>query len=397
MTRRLSIVSVCRSLPTQDDPSAGIFVRNRLEAMAAIADLRVVQPLPHFPIIAPLAGWAREKSRRSGGLEVTHAPMFYVPGVAKSLDARWLARSITNTLMRLHREQPIDLIDAHFGYPDGAGCLPVARRLGIPLFITLRGFEKEFIARPRVGPQMLTALHAAKGLIAVSHSLRRFAIENGIAPGHVRVVHNAIDARLFSFGDQGVARLALGIPPDADLVVSVGHLIPRKRHNVLIEAFARLLRERPRAQLAIIGSPAPDAVHAARLRARTASLGLQERVRFLGNVPPAVVVDWLRAASVFALATEREGCCNAVLEALATGAPVITTPVGDNAEFVADGQNGYLFPVDDVGSLERALLVALARTDWRRQGISSRLHQQVGGWPDVAAQVIEFMRASTGQ
>lgn len=390
MSRRLNIVSVCRTLPTPDDPSSGIFVRNRLEGMATLAHLRVVQPIPHFPIVAPLPGWARDEARVSGKLDVLNAPMFYIPGIAKSLDARWLARSIQRRLARLHDERPVDMLDAHFGYPDGVGCMYAARHLGVPFIVTLRGFEKEFIDRPRIGRDMLAAFHEAAGLIAVSHSLRRFAIEHGVPAEKIRVIHNAIDSQIFHGGERNLARRLLGLPPDNPLVLSVGHLIPRKRHHVLIEAFSRLLAELPAARLVIIGSAAPDPSYAGQLRERVAKLGIGASVQFVGNVPPVEVVNWLRAADVFALATAREGCCNAVLEALAVGVPVITTPVGDNAEFVVNGTNGYLFPVDDAAALAKVLSESFAR-EWNRSGISERLHASVGGWSAVAVRVVEFM------
>ncbi len=392
MTRRFSIVSVCRSLPTPDDPSAGVFVRSRLEGMAALADVRVVQPIPYFPLAAPLPQWARHERRVSGGVEVHNAPMFYIPGIAKTLDAMWLARSIRRRVTRLHCSHPVDVLDAHFGYPDGVGCGRVARLLGIPYFVTLRGFEKEFIDRPRIGPEMLAAFHAATGLIAVSHSLRRFAIEHGVAPGKIRVIHNAVDPGLFCPGDRRVARERIGIAPEVPLILSVGHLIPRKRHHILIEAFARLLREIPNAHLSIIGSATPDAAYAASLKERIAALGIGSNVTLAGNLAPIDVVTWLRAADVFGLATAREGCCNAVLEALAVGVPVVTTPVGDNAEFVAASRNGHLFAVDDVAAMASALSSSLTRGQWDREAIARALHASVGGWPDVARRVLDFMQ-----
>lgn len=397
MSRRLSIVSVCRSLPTPDDPSAGIFVRNRLEAMSALADLRVVQPVPHFPLIASLPAWARDEVRVSGKLQVFNAPMFYIPRVAKALDARFLARAIGNRIVHMHRERPVNVIDAHFGYPDGVGCMHLARRMGVPFIVTLRGFEKEFIDRPRIGRDMIAAFHEAAGLIAVSHSLRRFAVEHGVPAEKVRVIHNAIDSKLFSTGDRESARRLLGLPPQIPLILSVGHLIPRKRHHILIEAFAKLVTKMPAARLVIIGSPKPDAKYADQLRERVAELGVGASLQFPGNLAPVDVVNWLRAADVFALATAREGCCNAVLEALAVGVPVVTTPVGDNAEFVVDGRNGHLFPVDDVTALAKALQASFLRGGWDRQEISGKLHSSVGEWPAVAERVLEFVHESIGR
>jgi glycosyltransferase involved in cell wall biosynthesis len=115
-----------------------------------------------------------------------------------------------------------------------------------------------------------------------------------------------------------------------------------------------------------------------------------DAVRFAGNIPPLEVARWLQAADVFALGTAREGCCNAVLEALAVGAPVVTTPVGDNAYFVRDGVNGRVVPVDDAGAMATAISAALT-TDWDRPGIARALAQQAGSWDGVGQRVLEFM------
>ncbi|HKU15947.1 MAG TPA: glycosyltransferase [Steroidobacteraceae bacterium] len=392
MSRPLHIVSVCRSLPNPDDPSGGVFVLNRLRAMAETARLHVVQPLPYLPVAKPLPSWGHEQQRTLQGLDVTHAPMLYVPGIFKSADGHWLARSIHDFIARLHATDPIDLIDAHFGYPEGVGCAQVAGKLGIPTFITIRGFENEYVHKRGIGSQMVAAMRNATGCVSVSHSLRQLAVDHGVAPERVRVVHNAIDWNAFNFDTPQAARARLGLPREGRLVVSVGHLTARKRHHILVEAFAKVAGEMPGATLLIIGGKQFEADYPAQLTAQVQALGLADKVKFLGNTPPARVADWLRAADVFALATAREGCCNAVLEALAVGAPVVTTPVGDNAHFVRDGENGFLAPVDDAAALAAALSRALSVEHWQRQQISAQLRQQVGGWNDVAQRVLQFFR-----
>jgi len=391
----LNIVSVCRSLPSPGDPSGGIFVLNRLVAMADGANVRAIQPVPYFPVIKPLPDWARRQERRMvGGLGIDHAPMLYFPGMAKALDAGLLARSIRAMIVRMHHEQPIDLIDAHFGYPDGVGCVDVAVRLGIPVFITIRGFEKEFVGRPLIGRRMLSAFESATGIVAVSHSLQEFAVRNGVPASKIRVIHNAIDTSIFSFGERSEARARLGVEQQVKLVVSVGHLVPRKRHHVLLEAFARVRDRWPTGQLVIIGARAGGDDYATELRAMVDRLALQGSVRFAGNLPPGEVAAWLRAADVFALATAREGCCNAVLEALAVGTPVVTTDVGDNARFVTDEVNGTLVPVDDPTALAVAIQSCLDGREWDRESIARHLQDQVGNWNDVATRVLDFFHSS---
>lgn len=368
---------------------------NRLKAMTSGATLRVVQPLPYLPIAKPLPPWGREASRDLDGLEIRHAPMLYAPGVLKTADGLWLGRSIYPIIARLHKATPVDLIDAHFGYPEGVGCMQVARRLGVPLFITIRGFENEYIHKTGIAAQMLSAMRGAAGCISVSHSLQKLAAEHGVAPERIRVIHNAIDSGTFKWGDPKAARATLRIAPDVPLIVSVGHLVSRKRHHVLIEAFAQLRRRHPRARLVIIGAPAFERTYPDELKALARARSLEADILFSGNIPPPQVALWLQAADVFALGTAREGCCNAVLEALAAGAPVVTTPVGDNAHFVLDGDNGHIAPVGDVAAFAQAIERALT-TEWDRQSIAKRLLDQAGSWGAVGTRVLEFMRERLG-
>jgi glycosyltransferase involved in cell wall biosynthesis len=388
--QRLNIASVCRTLPNPDDPSGGIFVFNRVAAMAERAALHAIQPLPWFPGLRSLPSWGREPSRRQDGLEIEHAPMFYLPGLFKSLDALWLRRAIQARVRRMHARQPLDLIDAHFGYPEGAGCVTLGASIGVPVFVTVRGFETEYVHAPGVGARMIGALQKAAGIVAVSHSLARLMEKIGVEAARVRVVHNAIDGAVYSFAEPAGARTRLGLAPAGPLVVSVGHLIRRKRHHVLLDAFARIADLCPGAELAVIGGESFEPGTAQSLQRRARELGLANRVRFTGNLPPATVADWLRAADVFALATAREGCCNAVLEALASGAPVVTTPVGDNAQFVVPGVNGALVPVDDAAAMADAIMRAVQASAWDRRAIAARLHGQVGDWSQVAGRVLEF-------
>lgn len=358
--------------------------------MAALADVFVVQPIPYLPGMRPLPGWARAKSRRLEGLEVLHAPMLYVPGALKSLDSMWLTRSIRASVERLHADRPLDLVDAHFAYPDGSGSATVARGLGLPYFITVRGFENEYVSRPLVGSTMLNAMRAATGCITVSHSLHALCVRHGVSEDRLRVVHNAIDGATFHHEDPSAARAKLDVGGARPLIISVGHLISRKRHHVLLDSFAALRKDYPNALLAILGARSSERSYPELLAEKCRQLGIAEHVRFVGSCPPAEVAVWLRAADVFALGTAREGCCNAVLEALGTGVPVVTTPAGDNTHFVRDDVNGFIIPIDDAPAFTTGIRRALAR-DWDQQGIARALYDQVGSWAGVGQRVIEFM------
>lgn len=388
MQSTLRIVSVCRTLPTPDRPGAGVFVLRRLAGMASAADVRVLQPIPFLPGIRPLPAWADSPHHEVEGTRILHQPMLYIPGILKSLDARWLARSVLPRLTAWRAEWKPHLVDAHFGYPDGVGCVLAAQRLGLPAFVTIRGLEVDRIRRRFIRHQLVAALNCATGCISVSHSLRSHMIECGVAADRIVVIPNAVDREVFHPGDRLTARGALGIPSDGHLVVSVGSLVSVKRHDVLIRAVARLRQRKSPLMLAIVGGQDYESDCPRRLRVLARSLDNSLSVRFVGAVPPRQVAEWLRAADVFALATAREGCCNAILEAIASGTPVVTTPVGDNPYYVLDGENGYLVPGADPEAMAAAIGRALDR-EWDREQIAKRL--AVGNWSATGRALIQYL------
>lgn len=390
----LRIASVCRNFPIPGNASVGTFVHRRVAAMARHASVRALQPVPYFPVVRPLPNWASGRERDESGLRVTTAAMPYLPGVLKRLDGFWLKRAALPTLARWHAEAPLDAIDAHFGFPDGVGSVLAARELGVPAFVTIRGSETDFMRDPAIRDSMRHAFGAAAGCITVSHSLKAMLDANDVATDHVRVIHNAIDRSRFRPGAKANARAKLGLSSDARIVVSVGHLVSIKRFHVLIDAFTKLRASDTAARLLIIGGNAYEAEYPASLTRLVQARGLGDVVTFVGAVPPESVVDHLQAADLFSLASSREGCCNAILEALACGVPVVATAVGDNSEFIRDGENGYLVGVDDAGALAAALQRALRREDWDAARISRALG--VGDWDTVGAKVIEFVNERIG-
>lgn len=351
--------------------------------MSRLTDLTMVQPVPYFPFIKSLPDWG---ALRENGLE--RVPMFYFPGILKSLDGVWLARAVQATIANLHRSQPFDAIDAHFGFPDGVGCIDVGRQLDVPVFVTLRGVENEQLQTRGIARKLLDALDASAGCICVSHFLAETAIRHGVDERKVVVIHNSVERNLFHPGAPVRSREDLKLPPDRPVIISIGHLIPRKRHHLLIEAFARSLARESGAYVAILGSPSPDPAYAESLRTLIRERGLEDSVRLVGARPPPEIGDYLRVADAFALLSAREGCCNAVLESLACGAPVLATDVGDNRYFVNE-KNGAIVGVDQVDEAAHALDEILFRKNWDRARVAATL--PVGDWNDVGARVVDYI------
>jgi sugar transferase (PEP-CTERM/EpsH1 system associated) len=172
--------------------------------------------------------------------------------------------------------------------------------------------------------------------VAVSRDLARWLVEDvGVPAAKVTQIYNGVDTEAFSPADKEAARRTLGIRDGAVVIGTVGRLDPVKDHRGLLEAFGRIARH-PQAQLVVVG----DGPCRAELEQVGRRLGLDGRVLMLGERQDVARI--LRALDVFALPSLGEGISNALLEAMASGLPVIATRVGGNPELVDHGVTGTL-------------------------------------------------------
>ncbi|HKJ72022.1 MAG TPA: glycosyltransferase [Gammaproteobacteria bacterium] len=369
--------------PRAAQPGAGLFVRERMLRVAHQLPVVVVSPVPWFPLqglirrFRPHFRPPAPRFEHRDGVDVHFPRYLSVPGAAKGLDGWLMALGCRRLLRRLRADPGFDLIDAHFGYPDGLAAGLLGRWLGVPVTVTLRGTEPRLM-RSRGGRRRLAAaLARASRVLTVSDSLRRLALAAGVEPGRVQVVPNGVDTGKFRPLHRAQARADLGLPEAAPVLISVGTLVERKGFHRVIELLPALRRAHPGLRYLIVGGSGPEGDCGAELRARVRELGLEETVRFLGAYPPESLRLPLSAADVFVLATRNEGWANVFLEAMACGLPVVTTDVGGNREVVAGPELGEVVPFGDGAALAAALQRALGRP-WDRAAI--RAHAEANGW-----------------
>lgn len=368
------IVVLSSLFPSSVQPGAGLFVRERMFRVGAHVPLAVVSPQPWFP----LQGWLRRlkpgfrpdapRHETQQGHDVWFPRFFSLPGLLKRFDGWFMALGARPRLAQLKREGRLDLIDAHFGYPDGFAATLLGRWLGVPVTITLRGTETRHARDATLAPRLRSALQQATRVFTVSDSLRQVALGLGIPAAKLRVVGNGVDLARFSPQPQAQAREELDLPASVPVLVSVGGLVERKGFHRVIEELPALRESFPGLVYLVVGGASPEGDMGAELRQQVARLGLQDHVRFLGPLPPDRLRLPLSAADVFVLSTRNEGWANVFLEAMACGLPVVTTAVGGNAEVVCQPELGQVVPFGDAAALRLAIEQAL-RQHWDRAAI----------------------------
>lgn len=368
-----SIVVFSSLFPSAAQPGAGLFVRERLFRVGRHLPLQVVSPRPWFPLqscLSKLGMGARVLPARveDQAHRVWFPRFLSVPKIGRRLDALMMALAAYPRLRALKRSGALDLLDAHFGYPDGAAAVRLGRWLKVPVSITLRGTEERHSRDPALRPELVRALQGADQIFTVSDSLRQLALSLGVEPAKVKVVGNGVDLQRFRRLDRRQCREALGLPEEAPVLVTVGGLVERKGFHRVMAGLPELLRQHPGLVYLVVGGPSPEGDWTDRLKQLAQELGIASQIRFLGALKPDELAPVLSAADVFVLSTRNEGWANVFLEAMACGLPVVTTRVGGNAEVVCEPGLGEVLPFDDHAALVQALDRALKR-DWDREHI----------------------------
>lgn len=242
-------------------------------------------------------------------------------------------------------------------------------RIRVPLVTNFLGHDLSRLLRQQPRSYYRRLFSRGELLLPLSLHFRDRLVELGCPPEKIRVQHLGVDTRQFAFRER---RLEPGALPR---FVSVARLVEKKGLEYGLRAFAQLGREVPGATWEIIG----DGPLRASLEALSASLGLQECVRFLGALPRESVREVLGRAhiliapSVTAVDGDKEGTPVAIMEAMASGMPVVSTRHSGIPEVVEDGVSGLLVPERDADALARAIrAVAGAPERWPVMGREGR-------------------------
>lgn len=381
------ILSLTTLFPHGGAPSHGIFVETRLRQLVATGRARVsvVAPVPWVP--GPLAGLARYRDHAGAppleqrfGIPVAHPRYAVLPKIGMTLAPLALARAFRLGMAQLGlRPADIDIVDAHYFYPDGVAAALVARALGKPLLITGRGTDLNLIPAHALPRRLIRwAATQAHGIVTVCDALQEPLRRLGVDMAKVRTLRNGVDLAHFAPQDRFDARKRWGVT--GPTLLSVGHLVERKGHDLVIRALLGL----PGVSLLVAG----EGEERPALERLARRLGLGDRVRLLGRVGAADLPSLYAAADALVLASSREGWANVLLEAMACGTPVVATPVWGTPEVVAHPAAGLLTRERSAEAIAAAARTLLAAPPDRA---ATRAYAEGFSWDATVAGLLDLM------
>lgn len=399
MSDRLRVLVLSRSYPSDVLSTLGLWVERPTVLLSERCDIRVVSAVPWcppLPDVGPLRQYVRFRAipqrELRQGIEVMR-PRF-LAGTGRSLysfEARAIYLGTCRTVDRMREHFPFDLIHAHMIYPDGAVARRLSRRYGVPFVVTEHApWREQWFGRAAVRREALSAARAASALIAVSSFVRDTIVSHTGEAERVRVIPIGVDPKAFPLASPASRR--------PDQILFVGWINYMKGVDVLLRAMELLERRGQPGRLLVAGGTfyRHTRIQEERLRALAASLELGGRVRFLGRRPHTEIARLMAESAVVVLPSRAESFGAVLVEALASGTPVVATRCGGPEDIVTEDV-GMLIATEDAHALADALAAVLQKLD-RYEPEALREHAvRHFAWSGVVQQVHGVYLQATGR
>lgn len=250
----------------------------------------------------------------------------------------------------------------------------VGRAAGVPVIVAGRRSLAHFKRDRRVLRRIEdVANRMTDAIVANSEAVRADTIASeGLTADRVEVIYNGLDSARYDRPASPGLREALGLG-GGPVVLVLANLIPYKGHTYFLQAWAHVRKRFPAAVALLAG----DGPARASLEDEARRLGISDSIRFLGSRTD--VPDLLAVTDLLVHPSLEEGFCNALIEAMAAGRPVVATDVGGNAEAVVHGKTGWIVPPRDVTRLADASIEVLSLPDRGRvMGEAGRTRVRTG-------------------
>ncbi|MGA3079797.1 MAG: glycosyltransferase [Terracidiphilus sp.] len=379
----LRIAVVTAHFPSSAQPTHGRPAYETLRVLSETSEVQVFYPHAAYPSLLKPRSYnsaALDTSYSLPGVKARYYNYPALPLVSRPFNG-WMA---AHALLPLVRGFAPDIIFSYFLYPDGYAALKIGKALSVPVVAMGVGSDVHNIGDRFSAMHTRAVLSKADYLVAISGDLRERMVAMGAPPERTRAILSGCDLSVFHPSNRLEARQKLGIGPAVEAVVYIGRMDVKKGLRELVAAAASLHPARPNLHVYLVGEGPDRPVIESAIQANNAD-------RYIHALPQCSFADvavWMAAADLVTLPSYMEGCPNAVLEALASGRPVVATSVGGIPEILSK-ECGRLVPPRDPGALAQALASVLDRT-WDAQAISA---EESRSWKDVAAELLKIFES----
>lgn len=373
---RVSVLAITNLYPLPWEPTRAAFNKQQFDILGKRVKLRI-------GILVPLLEWLKHLKEIKNTADIAYIPYFHIPKFGARLAPFFQYCALKLKSQWLLEPKP-DVIYSCWLYPDAVASAKFAGEHDIPCVAKAHGTDVNFhLQNIKKSQQLLAQDKSLKHIFCPSQALANKLVAIGFDTAKVSTNYNGVNKTVFYPSDTREQQ-----PLELKRLVFVGSMLKTKGVFELINAYSQIAKQVP-SQLTLIGQGADvDA-----LRALCAKLKIEDAVCFMGPQPLDVVAEQVRAADLLVLPSYREGLPNVVLEAFASGTPVVATKVGGIPEVVTE-QTGVLVEAKSEQDLSEGLLKALSRT-WSESAIIA--HAAVFDWEVNVDNVMAQLRSPSAQ
>ena len=339
---RPRLLFISNLFPDAAEPYRGLDNVTILHLLRETFDIRVVALRPSLKAwLGKAPAW--QPREQDVPLQPVFVPVRYVPKAGGLFNHKLVLAALKQALPAVRQTFDWNVVLASWLFPDGWAAIQAVTK---PCVLIAQGSDvHRYLGSAPRRQAILEAVKNSHGVITRSRSLATLLAKAGAEAGKLHPVHNGTDVSLFKPAEPA--------PQAGKTVLFVGNLLPVKNPDLLLRAFAQFSGS-PRLVIAGKGPLRP------KLEELAASLGIADRVQFLGPQLAPQIAEQMRQADVLCMSSLNEGLPNVVIEAMASGLPVVATDVGGIHEVIEAPWKGTLVPTGNTAALTTALNEALS-------------------------------------
>jgi glycosyltransferase involved in cell wall biosynthesis len=348
MKQKLLIITNLYPLPWQ--PNRATFNRQQFSYLDDEFDMTILVPVA-WP------DYLKHRKQIINTDSLRYVPYFYLPKIGRRFYSHFMFLSILLSSIRWIKSLNIDLIMACWAFPDAVAGEKLARLLNKPFFMKVHGSDINVVGNaPARAKQITQAANRSSGIVSVSQALADKMVSMGIQQNLIEVIYNGVNHDLFFYNNQ---------PKKAQQLLFIGNIIKTKGVVELFDASVELIKKYPDLTLTFAGNGAMLPV----LKEKVAALELQDQILLPGNINHDKLPSMVQTSSLVVLPSYAEGVPNVLLEAMASGTPVVATSVGGIPEIIDEGITGFLIETLTAKNVQKTIEKALNH-DWDNEKIS---------------------------